>query len=86
MIKDKLNKLYDLKLDMQVNYTIHRLNEKYDELEITNILNNGIYLKPGILLKYYGENVGFQCIDEFQHVRGKSALSQNIERFLNRKR
>jgi len=85
MIKDKLNKLVEKNLDPTVNNTIKRITEM-DEIYLYHILSSsGLKLKDDIILKYYNESIGFRCYNERQDIYGKSVLSQNIERFLNRK-
>lgn len=85
MIKEKLKKLYNINLDNNINKTITYINENYDENSLLFILSNmGFKLDDNIILRYY-QGHGFHCQDINERIYGKSPLSQNIERFLNRK-
>lgn len=85
MIKEKLEKLYNRNLDKDLNNNILYMNEHYDENSLKFILSNaGFKINDNIILRYH-EQYGFRCQDLYESVYGKSPLSQNIERFLNRK-
>ena len=84
MIKEKLNKLLDKKLDTEINTNIIYMKENYDENDLKFILSNtGFKINDNIILRYY-DGYGFKCQDINERLYGKSPLCQNVERFLNR--
>lgn len=84
MIKEKLIKLYNKNLDNVVNENITYINDNYDDESLLFILSNsGFKISENIILRYYHGH-GFVCQDVNERYTGKSPLTQNIERFLNR--
>lgn len=84
MIKEKLKKLYDKNLDNIVNQNIIYINDNYDDSSLLYILSNsGFKISENIILRYY-QGHGFICQDINEKYTGKSPLTQNIERFLNK--
>jgi hypothetical protein len=84
MIKEKLKILYDRNIDNEVSKNIDFINNNYSESDLSYILSNSGYkISENIILRYYYGH-GFVCQDLNEKYFGKSPLSQNVERFLNR--
>jgi hypothetical protein len=85
MIKEKLNELISRNIDNNVSEKISFIKDNYDENELTYILSNGGFQINDNIILHYFPGIGFKCYDVNERYFGKSPLSQNIERFLNRK-
>lgn len=69
---------------MNVNKTLYNVITSYDDDQLYYIMKSGIFLTEGIKLVYYGEPIGFKCVDMDSGSRGISPLCQNIERSLKK--
>lgn len=81
---DSLIKLKDKNYDKNINYTIDRLVENYDEEQIRLMSHyQGLKIDNNVIRLFFIQGVGFRCMNERDNIIGKLPLCKNIERYMN---
>jgi len=83
-LRESLIKLKDKNYDKNINTTIDKLVESYDEDQIRLMSHyQGLKIDNNVIRLFFIQGAGFRCMNEKDDIIGKLPLCKNIERYMN---